>query len=354
MEILETRIIPSLLKSSAESNAFIATDGSRRHIPTAEEVAHFAEICMGADADLPGMFVQGLISEGLHSETIFLHLLTPAARHLGALWDEDICDFTQVTIGLLRMQQITFRLGDEFQQMRKTAMSGRRALFSAVPGSQHTLGVMMVSEFFRRDGWQVWMELGVSESQLLTAVRMDWFDVIRLSVGTEAHAKDLVDIISQLRQASANAQAIVVIGGPLLISEPNLHLEVGADGGSGDAKGAIALVEQLLAQLTVPASRNESASPLHAELAQTGRVAGEALPGTALSLKSKELMSQMRHLRIRRGVTLKEAAAQLGISQSALVKYEHLERKPPPAVLQKIQAWINQMENQKNRVIKFR
>jgi methanogenic corrinoid protein MtbC1 len=160
MEILESQIIPNLLKANESASAFFSTDGARTELPTQEEIARFAQLCIDADADAPDTFVQSLIAEGLASEAIFLHLLAPAARHLGYLWDEDMCDFTQVTIGLVRMQQITLRLGSEFQEKRKLAMDGMRALFAPVPGSQHTFGVLMVSEFFRREGWQVWMELG--------------------------------------------------------------------------------------------------------------------------------------------------------------------------------------------------
>ncbi len=253
MEILEKQIIPSLLKSSEHSPTFISTDGTRKNLPTLQEIQKFAETCVDGDANSADAFVQGLMAEGLSAEIIFLNLLTPAARHLGYLWDEDLCDFTHVTIGLIRMQQITLRLGSEFQEKRKSVMSGGRAMFAAAPGSQHTLGVLMVSEFFRREGWQVWMELATSESQLLKAVEIDWFDIIGLSVGTESHAEDLADIIAQLRRASSNPHAKVLIGGPLLLSAPNLHLKVGADGAASDAAAAVELAKRMLLDLMGPA-----------------------------------------------------------------------------------------------------
>jgi methanogenic corrinoid protein MtbC1 len=172
-------------------------------------------------------------------------LLAPAARHLGYLWDEDMCDFTQVTIGLVRMQQITLRLGSEFQEKRKLAMEGMRVLFAPVPGSQHTFGVLMVSEFFRREGWQVWMELGSSEATLLEAVKKDWFDVIGLSVGIDAHVESLTDSIRHIRLSSANRNAKILIGGPLLALSPDLYKEVGADGAASDAATAVELARTL-------------------------------------------------------------------------------------------------------------
>ena len=245
MEILESQIIPNLLKANELATPFFSTDRVRTNPPSEEEIARFAQLCIESDADAPDTFVQSLMAEGLSSETIFLHLLAPAAKHLGYLWEDDICDFTQVTIGLVRMQQMTLRLGSEFQEKRKLAMDGMRALFAPVPGSQHTFGVLMVSEFFRREGWQVWMELGSSEATLLSAVEKDWFDVIGLSVGMDAHVESLAITIRDIRSSSANRHAKVLIGGPLLALSPDLYKEVGADGAAGDAVSAVELAQTL-------------------------------------------------------------------------------------------------------------
>ena len=113
--------------------------------------------------------------------------------------------------------------------------------------NQDTLGVLMVSEFFRREGWQVWMELGSSESKLLAAVKKDWFQVIGLSIGTEAHVESLTDTIKLIRDASANKDVKVLIGGPILATIPNLFEEAGADGAAGDAVSAVALAKNLFA-----------------------------------------------------------------------------------------------------------
>ena len=248
MQILESQIIPSLLKATEYIDPFYSTDGIRTEPPTQDEVEKFASLCISADQDATDVFVQSLMVEGLGPDAIFLHLLAPAARHLGYLWEEDLCDFTLVTIGLIRMQKITLRLGSEFQEKRKGPMAGMRALFAPVPGSLHTLGVLMVSEFFRREGWQVWMELGSSEATLLTAVEKDWFQVVGLSVGVEAHVESLKDTIRQIRAASTNRDVKILVGGPLLALFPQLYKEVGADGAATDAASAVELARTLFTE----------------------------------------------------------------------------------------------------------
>ncbi len=339
LEILESQIIPSLLESTAHSLPFFSTDGTRRNLPTAQEIANFAEICISTDPDFPDTFVQSLMAEGLSAESIFLHLLTPAARHLGYLWDEDLCDFTKVTVGLIRMQQITLRLGSGFQKQRKSPMSGRRAMFAPVPGSQHTLGVLMVSEFFRREGWQVWMELGSSEVQLLSAAKKDWFDVIGLSIGTEAHAEYLEEIIAELRLTASNPNVKVLIGGPALATMPHLCQAVGADGWASDAISAIDLAKRIVvspeAQVPTPSTRTPAA--VNSSIATV-----------------RSVMAEFRQLRTSRGITLRDAANQLSIGYASLTKYELLDRHPKPEVLEKIRHWIISVKNQSSKVVKKR
>jgi methanogenic corrinoid protein MtbC1 len=245
MQILEAQIIPSLIKSTEHTDPFYSTDGIRTELPSQDEIVEFSSLCISADQEATDLFVQSLMAEGLGSDAIFLHLLAPAARHLGYLWEEDLCDFTRVTIALIRMQKITLRLGSEFQEKRKGPMEGMRALFAPVPGSLHTLGVLMVSDFFRREGWQVWMELGSSEATLLAAVEKDWFQVIGLSVGTEDHVDSLANTIRAIRVASANRDVKILIGGPLVALSPNLYKVVGADAAASDATSAVELARTL-------------------------------------------------------------------------------------------------------------
>jgi methanogenic corrinoid protein MtbC1 len=248
MQILESQIIPSLLRATEYVDPFYSTDGVRTELPTQDEIIKFASLSISADQEATDFFVQSLMAQGLGSDAIFLHLLAPAARHLGYLWEEDLCDFTQVTIGLIKMQKITLRLGSEFQEKRKGPMEGMRALFAPVPGSLHTLGVLMVSDFFRREGWQVWMELGSSQAILLAAVEKDWFQVVGLSVGTEDHVDSLANTIRAIRVASANRDVKILIGGPLVALSPNLYKDVGADAAASDATSAVELARTLFSQ----------------------------------------------------------------------------------------------------------
>ncbi len=54
---------------------------------------------------------------------------------------------------MTRLQQIVHELSPEFERETAQAFDGRRILLLTMPGEQHTLGLMIVEEYFRRYGW---------------------------------------------------------------------------------------------------------------------------------------------------------------------------------------------------------
>ena len=181
-------------------------------------------------------------------ESLYLNLLAPTARHLGELWTQDLCDFTQVTVGLSRLQRVLRELSPAFHDVDEAAVPvGRRVLLLPCPGEQHTFGLVMVSEFFRRAGWEVaggsW-QFGMEAPSLVSA---DWYDVIGFSLAAEVHLDELNACIDAVRSASRNRAIGVIVGGPLFTLRPELQARVAADLIATDGKQAPQLAEQLLA-----------------------------------------------------------------------------------------------------------
>ena len=247
LEILQSEIIPSLVASKGKESCFSAGDEMSEYAPSAEQVYDFSMLCLNSDLSKAEAFVQDLLSSGKSAESVYLNLFAPAARQLGTLWEEDVCNFIQVTIGLVQIQTITRKLGNSFNERRTFGARGEKALFAPSPGSQHTFGALMVSEFFRKEGWQVWLELGPAESDLLTTIADEWFDVIGLSIGSDAELDDLSGLIGRIREASNNPSVFVMIGGAAIYGRTDLSNRFGADAFAADATSAVELARDLLA-----------------------------------------------------------------------------------------------------------
>jgi len=69
---------------------------------------------------------------------------------------------------------------------------------------------------------------------------------------------------------------------------------------------------------------------------------------------TRNTLIQLKHLSKSRGMRNKDVAEQLGISPSALSKYEEFDRLPKPEMISKICEWIEKLDYQPSRVFKKR
>ncbi len=69
---------------------------------------------------------------------------------------------------------------------------------------------------------------------------------------------------------------------------------------------------------------------------------------------TRNTLAQLKHLRQSRGMRNKEVADQLGISPSALSKYEEFDRLPKPEMISKIAEWIATLDYQPSRIFRKR
>ena len=241
---IEADIIPRLVRSHREPDEIPAEAVS----PTLAErdVAQFvAQVLADSDA-LALQTIVTLREQGASVETLYLDLLAPAARELGRMWEDDECMFSDVTVAVGRLQRIMRSLSPAFGTEVDVPPDGRRALLLAAPGEQHTFGLSMVGEFFRRAGWDVVCEFDAGAEDPVALVRAEWFDVVGISAGVEARLDWLKSGIAAVRHASRNRAIGVMVGGPVFAADPTRAAAVGADATAKDGRQAPALAEQLL------------------------------------------------------------------------------------------------------------
>jgi methanogenic corrinoid protein MtbC1 len=182
-------------------------------------------------------------------ESIYIDLLGGAARTLGMQWEEDEVTFTHVTTGVWRLQQMLHRFRPLFQAESPARQTGKRIFLSPMIGEQHSFGLMLLSEFFRRDGWDVQNTVASSVAELIDIVRGEWFDIVGFSVGNGERLDNLRAAIKAARRASRNLQVGIMVGGPVFSLNPDLVGQVGADVTAPDARTAVRLAEQTLTLL---------------------------------------------------------------------------------------------------------
>lgn len=242
VQTLESDIIPRLVKAHR-------VPGEAGSLPAEPwpDIVTFARLCHAPDEAPMHGIVQVLREAGVSVERLYLELLAPAARELGRLWEADLCDFTDVTVGVGRLQQLLRELSPAFGAEVEFPADGRRILLLPAPGEQHTLGASMVAEFFRRAGWDVVGGVGGSGLDPVQLVQREWFDILGLSAGHHARLDWLRECIADVREVSRNRGIGVLVGGPLFAVGPEYGLSVGADASVTDGQRAPEVAESLLA-----------------------------------------------------------------------------------------------------------
>jgi methanogenic corrinoid protein MtbC1 len=248
-------VVPRLLQAQrvAATAALSPYDTAATAGP--EDVVALVALVVTSDVPTAISFVESLRARGASLERLYLDLLAPAARRLGQLWVEDLCSFADVTMALARLQHVVREMSPAFVADGRVADARRRIALLPMPGEQHTFGLVMVTEFFHRAGWDVWTEPATTEAELLDLVGQEWFAVIGLSVGCDALVPRLPAFIRTLRRTSFNPEIGVMVGGRPFSENPDLARLVGADATAADGRQATLQAETLLALLPTRAAR---------------------------------------------------------------------------------------------------
>ena len=241
--LIESEIIPRLMVAHPTRPASDDRPGGAR--VSEDDIVAFSRLALQVEADDLLGRVEALLDGGISVETLLVDLLGPAARKLGEYWEDDTCDFVDVTMGLWRLQEVVHECVARSPAARAAA-GGRRALFAPMPGEQHGFGTLVIAELFAREGWSV-ERLGDGTQRDITArVATDWFDLVGLTVSCDCNTGALPSLIAGLRSVSRNPGLRVMVGGRVFVADPAMAEAVGADGTAADARVALALADSLV------------------------------------------------------------------------------------------------------------
>ena len=255
--LLENLVIPRLIADRSDEapwpaslkrpvvDSAIERTPSRRTIDE-QDVEAFSHMSVNEEAHVLLAFVEARLATGNSVETIFVELLAPAARRLGEYWDADSEDFVGVTMGLWRIQEVLRALTLRIPPAARPGQGQRSALFSPMPGEQHSFGTLMIAECFQRAGWETDVLIEPTQSELTGKFAMRHYDLIGLTVSNDCSTGALHGLISTIKAVSSNPHVKVMLGGRVINEQPDLVTRSGADATAVDALSAVALADHMI------------------------------------------------------------------------------------------------------------
>ena len=237
VKTIEGNILPLIIEQHLDSS--IPAQFTAKQIIDQTAVEHLTKLVLQEDARISVDYVKEMHASGTALEDIYLFLLTPVARKLGEMWEEDESSFTEVTIALWRIKQLMYDLSPIFQQYSEQGKTGSSIMLVPLPGSQHNLGLFMVSEFFAKAGWRIWGELAATEEEIVSMAANEWFDIVGLSASVREQFPQLKELIKSIKAKSKNPHVGIIIGSPVFNQFPELIDDLGADMVGMDAEDAL-------------------------------------------------------------------------------------------------------------------
>lgn len=242
---IQFEIVPRLLMATRGNDAAQEARPSDDTIAAAE-VDEFIQTIMFRDVHVAMVQIRSLRERGLSGATIFLDLLAPTARQLGDLWLRDQCSFADVTIGLVRLQQIMRSLSPPVPHDADPLKRQPRALLLPFANEQHTLGLSVVKEMLLEAGWHVELVNVAHMGQAAELVGAGWYDLVGVSLSNDDLLAQLTSAISAMRRGSQNQSIGVLVGGASFNGKPDRGLLVGADGAPEDGREAVRMASDMV------------------------------------------------------------------------------------------------------------
>jgi excisionase family DNA binding protein len=212
----------------------------RRRAPWADRLRQ--RLVVG-DTEGSWQVVEAAMASGLGPADIHVDVLGPALHEIGGLWRTGALGIEQEHLATGVAAAIVGRMGPRF---RRRGRPHGTVLVAMPIGERHGLGVAMLADILRGDGFSV-LNLGPDtppDSLVAAMRRADAFSAVIVSVVDSSHLAAAADLASAARQCD---EGVVVIAGGFAVPDERVARSIGADGWSRDPRRLGELIDALRA-----------------------------------------------------------------------------------------------------------
>jgi len=225
---VEFEVVPGLLKAHRSQAAAPAELAQR----SSDAARVLADLVLGKNAGQATAHIESLREQNLPLEDIYLRFIEPAATCLNQMWPDDRCDFAAVTLGLWRLQQLLREFSVAFREAAPYPTGRALLTLGATPTHEmpyQMFRLVLAGEFFRRDGWDTWIEPDGNSAEILTLLQTESFDVLEITINNDRRLDTLAARLRTMRGESLNSSLCIAIGGPVARDHPDLVEILGGD-----------------------------------------------------------------------------------------------------------------------------
>lgn len=220
-------------------------------------VRRLAQVMVAGDPAQVGATLREVRRARVTDQGLVDQYLPAAARLLGCAWADDTAPFSDVTLGVARMQALVRQFGRDWTRDltgdwtgdwtgdAAPRGAGRTVLLILPEGEQHSLGAIVLCSQLRRQGISVRLEIGTPAAALGSLVAQKHFDSAMVSIACEEQLDPCRRLVDALR-AQSGGRLHVAVGGAVLERPVDVRLRTGADIATSDPARALAAAARRL------------------------------------------------------------------------------------------------------------
>lgn len=188
---------------------------SKEHAVNQDSLENFCTCLLNPSPDAAVSFIKEKLAEGVGRQKVYLEYIGAAAERLGKGWDEDRLSFVDVAIGTGHLYALMRAIRLKQVQSHEGLVLDKSALFAAVPGEIHGVGISMAANIFRDADWDIDLQLGTEHDTLVAHIEASQPKIIGLSLSSERSFEALVRLVIAIRIVAPEAILGVATGGTL-------------------------------------------------------------------------------------------------------------------------------------------
>lgn len=192
----------------------------------APATATHLELAVAGRHDAAVAHARWLVKRGTPPARVLLDVLTPAQQELGRLWERGVLTPDREAVATTATRQVLTALSSRPVRHVGTAVA------AAAPGDRHDLGVLVVADLLRSQGWRVQPaspDGAGGVGAVVEAVVRSGAGLVLLGASMTAHLPALRRVVGALRADPRCEGAFVLAGGEPFRHDPGLGEWVGAD-----------------------------------------------------------------------------------------------------------------------------
>ena len=208
------------------------------------DLSKLTEAILNGDSRAAVAVTQEALAENVDPQDLVTKYMIPAMDEVGRRFEIGDCFVPELLISARAMKASLALIRPLLAA--KGAKPVGRVIIGTVKGDLHDIGKNLVSSMLEGAGFEV-VDLGVdvSPEKIIGEIKTKKVDLVALSALLTTTMPSMKTVIEELRKAGIRDQVKVIIGGASVTQK--YATEIGADGYSDNANGAVGLARKLVA-----------------------------------------------------------------------------------------------------------